>query len=110
MSKHKKSYHALTADPSNKWAYSWSETVDIADEVAVQENEKFEDTGIKYEKIEEAVEAGNSTDDQSPLIGSSPSTEGGSLVPDGELQQTETNSSPSTEGADSDDTADKSEG
>jgi hypothetical protein len=54
--KFKKIYHALTADPKNKWAESFHETVDIDQAEAEDENLRFELTGIKYELIDSVTD------------------------------------------------------
>ena len=53
--KFKKIYHALTADPKNKWKESWHETVDVDQSHADEENKNFDLTGVKYEVAEEAT-------------------------------------------------------
>lgn len=50
--KFKKIYHALTADPQNKWKESWHETVDVDESHAEEENKNFDLTGVKYEAVE----------------------------------------------------------
>jgi hypothetical protein len=50
--KFNKIYHALTADPKNKWKESFRETVDIDPAQAEDENLRFELTGVKYVAIE----------------------------------------------------------
>jgi hypothetical protein len=54
--KFKKIYHALSADPQNKWVPSWHETVDIEEQFAEEQNQQFDITGVKYE-LDETAEA-----------------------------------------------------
>ena len=54
--KFNKVYHALTADPNNKWQPSWHEVVDIDPSHADEENKNFDITGVKYEAIDEVGE------------------------------------------------------
>ena len=52
--KFKKIYHALSADPKNKWVPSWHETVHIEEQFAEEQNQQFDITGVKYELDETA--------------------------------------------------------
>lgn len=66
--KFKKTYHALTADPNNKWAESFHETVDIDQAQAEDENLRFELTGVKYEQIDSVTAPDSQEEAESKTI------------------------------------------